>query len=147
MTNPASATSSIACLRMRIKIITGVVYVGIVLSPRPASAEKLTLACTFEDGEGNVGRERDVNQVFIDTERPQVDLRIAQTMGTNDQIDWSFQNDAVLKDNIQLVSEGSKISVVAIRFGYAILINFDRVTGLLNWMFADGSRAFRYRCR
>jgi hypothetical protein len=146
MTNPASAaSSSIACLRMRIKIITGVVCVAIVLSPQPASAEKLTLACTFENGD--FGRERDINQILIDTEHPEVDLRIAQTMGTNDPVNWMHRNDAALNDSIHLVSEGSKISVAAIRFGYAIVINFDRVTGLLNWTFADGSRAFRYRCR
>ena len=101
----------------------------------------------FEDGDGNVGRERDVNQVLIDTERPEVDLRIAQTMGTNDPINWMHKNDAALKDSIHLVSDGSKISVAAIRFGYAIVISFDGITGLLNWTFADGSRSFRYRCR
>ena len=43
-----------------------------------------------------------------------------------------------------MVSEGSKISVAAIRYGHAVVISFDRITGLLNWAFADGSRSFRY---
>ena len=63
---------------MRISIITGVIGVFVVLSALPASAEKLTLACTFESG--SFGRERDVNQVVFDTDRPRVDLRVAQTM-------------------------------------------------------------------
>ena len=91
--------------------------------------------------------ERDVNQVIFDTDRPQVDLRVAQTMGTNNPVDWIFENNAERKDSIQMVSEGSKISVAAIRYGHAVVISFDRITGLLNWAFADGSRSFRYRCR
>ena len=34
----------------RISIVTGVIGVFVVLEARPASAEKLTLACTFESG-------------------------------------------------------------------------------------------------
>ena len=48
---------------MRISIVTGVVGAFVVLSAPPASAEKLTLACTFESG--NSGTERDVNQVIF----------------------------------------------------------------------------------
>ena len=127
---------------MRIRIIAGVIC-AFVLSPPSASAEKLTLACTFESG--SLGRERAVNQVFIDTDRPQVDLRVAQTMGTNNQVDFTYENNAERKDSIPMVSEGTKISVAAIRFGYAVIISFDRTTGLLIWAFADGS--FRYKCR
>ena len=53
---------------MRISIVTGVVGAFVVLSAPPASAEKLTLACTFESG--NSGTEQDVNQVIFDTDRP-----------------------------------------------------------------------------
>jgi hypothetical protein len=112
---------------------------------RPASAEKLTLACTFETGI-NFDRERDVNQIIFDTDRPQVDLRVAQTMGTNNPVNWTFENSAERKDSIQMVSESSKISVAAIRYGHAVVISFDRITGLLNWAYADGSRSFRYKC-
>ena len=125
---------------MRISSITGVIGAFVVLSAPPASAEKLTLACTFESGSS--GREQDVNQVV--TDRPRVDLRVAQTMGP---VDYTFENNAERKDSIQMVSEGSKISVAAIRYGHAVVISFDRIAGLLNWAFADGSRSFRYKCR
>jgi hypothetical protein len=133
-------------LMMRISIVTGVISAFVVLSVRPASAEKLTLACTFESGI-NFDRERDVNQIIFDTDRPQVDLRVAQTVGTNNPVSWIFENNAERKDSIQMVSEGSKISVAAIRYGHAVVISFDRITGLLNWACADGSRSFRYKCR
>ncbi|WP_141740122.1 hypothetical protein [Bosea sp. BIWAKO-01] len=129
---------------MRISVIAGVIGALVVLGARAASAEKLTLACTFENGD--LDRERDVNQVLFDTERPLVDLRVAQTMGTDNPVNWIFQNDAASKDSIQLVSDRSRISVAAIRAGHAVVISFDRVTGLLNWAHADGSRSFRYSC-
>ena len=94
----------------------------------------------------NFDGERDVNQIIFDTDRPQVDLRVAQTMGTNNPVNWIFENNAERKDSIQMVSEGSKISVAAIRYGHAVVISFDRITGLLNWAYADGSRSFRYKC-
>ena len=126
----------------RISIVTGVIGAFVVLSAPPASAEKLTLACAFESGSS--GREQDVNQVIFDTDRPQVDLRVAQTMGP---VDYTFENNAERKDSIQMVSEGSEINVAAIRHGHAVVISSDRITGLLNWAFADGSRSFRYKCR
>ena len=131
--------------QVRIGIITGVIGALVVASAPPAATEILIFACTFESG--SFGSERDVNQVVFDTDRPRVDLRVAQTMGTNDPVAWTFENNAGRKDSIQLVSEGSKISVAAIRFGQTVVISFDRITGLLNWAFADGSRSFRYRCR
>ena len=93
---------------------------AVVLSTPAASAQKLTLACTFESG--SFGRERDVNQVVFDTDRPRVDLRVAQTMGTNNPVDYTFENNAERKDTIQMVSEGSKITVDAIRYGHAVVI-------------------------
>ena len=127
---------------MRISSITAVIGACVVLSAPPASAEKLTLACTFESG--NSVTQQDVNQVIFDTDRPRVDLRVAQTMGP---VDYTFENNAERKDTIQMVSEGSKISVAAIRYGHAVVISFDRITGLLKWAFADGSRSFLYKCR
>jgi hypothetical protein len=127
-----------------INIITGVIGVAFVLGVPSASAEKLTLACTFESGTPTTGREHDVNQVILDTDRPGVDLRVAQTMGP---VNYTFENNAERRDSIQMVSEGSRISVAAIRDDHAVVISFDRITGLLNWAFADGSRSFRYKCR
>jgi hypothetical protein len=127
------------------RIVAGVIGAAVLLGATSASAEKLTLACTFESGDFE--RERGVNEVIFDTDRPRVDLRVAQSMGTNNPVDWTFENNAERKDSIQMVSEGSRISVAAIRYGHAVVISFDRITGLLNWAFADGSRSFRYECR
>ena len=92
---------------MRISIVTGVIGAFVVLSVRPASAEELTLACTFESGI-NFDRERDVNQIIFDTDHPKVDLRVAQTMRTNNPVSWIFENNAERKDSIQMVSEDQR---------------------------------------
>ena len=111
---------------MRISIITGVIGVFVMLSALPVSAEKLTLACTFESG--SLGRERDVNQVFIFADRPQIDLRVAQTMGTAMPYNWLCENNMERKDSIRMVSVGSRISVAAIYTGHAVVVSFDRTT-------------------
>ena len=132
---------------LMMRIVTGVIGALVVLSARPASAETLTLACTFESGNSTTGWEPDVNQVIFDTDRPRVELRVAQAMATNNPVEFACENNAERKDSVQMVSEGSKISVAAIRFGHAVVISFDKSTGLLNWASADGSRSVRYKCR
>ena len=128
---------------MRIRIIAGVIC-AFVLSASSASAEKLTLACTFESG-GSDSR-RNINQVIFDTDRPQVDLRVAQTMGTDTPYNFLYENNAGRKDSIQMVSVGSKISVAAIYTGHAVVVSFDRNTGWLNWAFADDPSTFLFKC-
>ena len=113
----------------------------------PARAERLTLVCSFESGAGKVSYERQVNQILIDTELPKIDLRVAQTMGTSNPINYTYENIAGKHDSIKLVSNGPTIAMAAIRYGDAVLINYDRTTGILNWAFADGSSSFRYTCR
>ncbi|MFY9958906.1 hypothetical protein [Bradyrhizobium sp.] len=85
---------------MRTSIITGVIAAFVVLSAPSASAEKLTLACTFESG-GSDSR-KNINQVIFDTDRPQVDLRVAQTMGTDTPYNFLYENNAARKDSIQM---------------------------------------------
>ena len=85
------------------RISTGVISAFVVLSAAPASAEKLTLL--FRAAPPPPGGKQDVNQVIFDTERPRVDLRVPQTMGTDAPVDYTFENNAERKDSIQMVSE------------------------------------------
>jgi len=97
-------------LMLRISTVTGVISAFIVLNAPPASAEKVDPRMYFRGRRRQSGQ--GANQVLIDTERPEVDLRIAQTMGTDDPINM-HKNDAALKDSIHLVSDGSKISLLS----------------------------------
>jgi len=118
----------------------------LALTSAPALAEKWTLSCTFENG--SYGREHAVNQVFIDTDRPLVELRVAQTqaMGTNSER-WTYENKA--DRSIRFATQapwGPWIGFAATRSGLAVVIGFNKGTGQLNWIFADGT-SYQYRCK
>jgi hypothetical protein len=117
-----------------------------------ASSEELTLGCKFE-GSARPGpeREREINQIFIDTELPAVELRIAQTMGTSHPVRFGFRNreaKGMTDDRILLYFLGSKMSMAAIRLGVPNSIVLDRVSGSMVWAMVDGSasQAYRFRC-
>ena len=117
----------------------------LALTSPPALAEKWTLSCTFENG--SYGGEHDVNQVFIETDRPLVELRVAQTMGTKNERKWTYENKA--DRSIRFVTQapwGPCIGFAATRSGLAVVIGFNKGTGQLNWIFADGT-SYQYRCK
>jgi hypothetical protein len=94
-----------------------------------ALSEELTLVCQFVGSERpGLEREKEVNQLYIDTELPAVELRIAQTMGTSKPFYFGFRNrkvNGMTDDKILLYFLGSMV-----------------------WAGADesGSRAYRYKC-
>jgi hypothetical protein len=67
-------------------------------------------------------------------------------MGTAVPYNWLYENNAERKDSIQMLSVGSRISVAAIYTGHAVVVSFDRDTGLLNWAFPDDQDTFSFRC-
>ncbi|MDE5454160.1 hypothetical protein GWE18_15130 [Bradyrhizobium sp. CSA112] len=128
---------------------------GLVLSitiSSVAGAEKLTLACRFEGSERpGPEREKNVNQLHVDTDLPVVELRVAQTMGTSNEVYFGYRNrpaKGMTDDKILLYFLGSKMSMAAIRLGVPTSIVLDRLSGSMVWSWADetGSRAYRYRC-
>lgn len=129
-----------------------IVLVAIIV-PTISWAEQLTLPCKFEGSERSGSeREKDVNQIYIDTDLPAVELRVAQTMGTTDPVYFGFRNrqaKGMHDDKILLYILGSKMSMAAIRMGVPMSIVLDRLSGWMVWSWADetGARAFRYRCK
>ncbi len=131
-------------------ILTCLFTVGLPAIP---VAEQLTLVCIFEGSERpGPEREKDVNQIWIDTDLPAVELRVAQTMGTKNALYFGFRNrqaKGMTDDKILLYSLGSKISMAAIRMGTSTAIVLDRLSGSMVWSLAEetGSRAYRYKCK
>jgi hypothetical protein len=127
--------------------------VGVLTFCSEAMAEKITLVCKFEGSErSGFEREKDVNQILIDTDLPSVELRVAQTMGTANEIYFGYRNrpaKGMTDDKILLHFVGSKISMAAIRLGVPTAIVLDRLSGTMVWSWADesGSRAYRYKCK
>jgi hypothetical protein len=136
-----------ACQRLSTLIVIALLCVSTA-----ASSEELTLRCKFE-GSARPGpnREKEVNQIFIDTELPAVELRIAQTMGTSDAVYYGFRNreaKGMTADRILLYFLGSKMSMAAIRLGVPNSIVLDRVSGSMVWAMVDGSasQAYHFKC-
>src|SRR5262249_20292388 len=125
----------------------------VAICPAGAIAEQLTLACSFEGSERRgAEREKDVNQIWIDTDLPAVELRVAQTMGTSNEVYFGYRNRSakgMTDDKILLYSLGAKMSMAAIRLGVPTSIVLDRLSGSMVWSWADesGSRAYRYKCK
>jgi hypothetical protein len=133
--------------------LAGVTFLVLTIFPSVAVSEQITLDCKFEGSETR-GRERekDVNQIFIDTDVPAVELRIAQTMGTANQVHFGYRDREVkgtTEDKILLYFLGSKMSMAAIKLGIPTSIVLDRISGSMVWAWADerGPRAYRYVCR
>jgi len=123
------------------------------MGPTFSWAEQLTLPCKFEGSERlGAEREKDVNQIYVDTDLPVVELRIAQTMGTANEIYFGYRNrpaKGMADDKVLLYFLGSKMSMAAIRLGVPTSIVLDRLSGTMVWSWADetGSRAYRYLCK
>ena len=115
------------------------------------SAETIVLACEFEGSERTgPEREKEINQVIVDTTVPAIDLRISQTMGTTEEVNFLFSsNDQGTGDRLVLTTNGSKIAAAGIRAGVATSFALDLVSGAFVWAWAEesGSRAYRYHCR
>ena len=106
--------------------------------------------CEFEGSERtDPEREKEINQVIIDTAAPMVDLRISQTMGTAEEINFLFSNDQGTGDRLVVTTNGTKIAAAGIRAGVATTFALDLVSGAFVWAWAEGSgsRAYRYQCR
>jgi hypothetical protein len=127
--------------------------VALCVTAVPAFADQVTLACKFEGSERQgPDRETEINQIFIDTDSPAVELRIAQTMGTSKQVYFGYRNrkaKGLTDDKVLLYFVGSKMSMAAIRLGVPTSIVLDRVSGSMVWAWADqaGSRAYRFNCK
>jgi hypothetical protein len=136
------------------KAITAILCIVFVVScSTEAISEQITIACKFVGSERpGLERAKDVNQIYIDTDLPAVELRVSQTMGTPDQLSFGFRNRQVkgmTDDKILLYFLGAKMSMAAIRLGVPTAIVLDRLSGSMVWSWADesGSWVYRYRCK
>ena len=74
-----------------------------LLVSSPTRAEEITLACSFVGGErSQADQETLINQVVVNSDLPRIDLRVAETMGTTQPIDYTFmrrptQGDTLLR--------------------------------------------------
>ncbi|NPU14123.1 hypothetical protein HL667_23240 [Bradyrhizobium sp. 83012] len=139
---------------MKSAAMVGVSVLGLMIAcPTAPMSEQLTLACRFEGSEPRISDvQKDVNQLYIDTDTPMIELRIAQTMGTANPAYWTYRTRSakgMTDDKVFLYFVGSKMSMAALRLGVPTAIVLDRLSGSMVWSWADesGSFVYRYGCK
>lgn len=124
----------------------------LALTPPCADAASKTLACELIGTERPPSdREAAVNQIVFDPAVPFIELRVAQTLGTEEEISFRFDSrPSFLGENkVAVVQSERALSFAAVRFGVANGLVLDLESGDFVWSWASeaGSRAYRYRCR
>ncbi len=133
---------------------TGLRLAGLLLAVQPqwAHAASTTIACELVGTERpRSDREAGINQIVFDPDAPFIELRIAQTLGTEEEVSFRFDNrPSFMGDNkVAVVQSDQVLSFAAIRFGVPNGLSLDLVSGDFVWSWASGagSRSYRYRCR
>lgn len=106
------------------------------------AAEPIVLNCKFAEGSKGGAFASAVNSVAIDASVPSIEFRAAQTVRTNNPINYTFDNrraDAVNPLGDVLVVQVQKDAIVAggVRFGTPFAIRLDRQTNTVIWQYID----------
>lgn len=117
-----------------------------------AGASPRTLACELVGTERpRSDREAAINQIVFDPAVPFIELRIAQTLGTEEEVSFQFDNRPSLlgENKVAVLQSDQALSFAAIRYGVPNGLVLDLVSGEFVWSWASGvgSRSYRYLCR
>jgi len=116
--------------------------------PASARAEQITLVCSFTEGSHGGNYAADVNQIIIDKEKVEMDFRAAETIGSQQEVNYRFRNKG--SDRV-LFFEGTSehLSATAIRFGTPHSITIDFKAGDVIWTYIDGTKVeySKFRCK
>ena len=109
----------------------------IIWSAPPLAADPLILSCEFIDGSQGGRRAAGVNQVAIDREVPSIEFRAAETIGTENPVNYSFVNARSTMINPQgdtLVIQRHPLAIAAggVRFGSPFAIRFNETNQTLS---------------
>jgi hypothetical protein len=124
----------------------------LALTPPSAGAAPKTLACELVGTERPPSdREAAVNQIVFDPAVPFIELRVAQTLGTEEEISFRFDiRPSFLGENkVAVVQSEQALSFAAIRFGVAngLVLDLDSGDFVWSWASGAGSRSYRYLCK
>ena len=106
--------------------------------------------CKIQEATDKYHRFIAVDQVVIDIEIQQVDLRVARTMGTSEQVNWIFANRDFLgrPDSVSVKTADDGYLGIAILGSYPHFFRMTK-TGELSWAFMhpDGTLdSFKWVC-
>ncbi|AMJ60196.1 hypothetical protein [Bosea sp. PAMC 26642] len=114
-----------------------------------AQAATLTMSCAYVDGTPTNGtRDVFINQIVVNTDRPMITLRVAQTIGTNAPMEWVF--DTVNGNALSVIDQpDGSFSASGVRSGSVTAFVYAKQSGVMIWSYSSrfGGEAYRFTCR
>lgn len=114
-----------------------------------AEAATLTMSCAYVDGTPTNGtRDVFINQIIVNTDRPMITLRVAQTIGTNSPMEWVF--DTANGNALSVIDQpDGSFSASGIRSGSVTAFVYAKQSGVMIWSYSSrfGGEAYRFTCR
>lgn len=114
-----------------------------------ANAGTLTMSCAYVDGTPTTGsRDVFINQIIVNTDKPMITLRVAQTIGTTAPLEWVFDTANGNSLSISESSDGS-FSASGVRAGSVTAFVYAKQSGVLIWSYSSryGGEAYRFTCK
>jgi hypothetical protein len=114
-----------------------------------ARAGLLTMSCAYVDGTPAPGsRDVFINQIIVNTDRPMITLRVAQTIGTTAPLEWVFDTENGNSLNVMEMKDGS-FSASGVRAGSVTAFVYAKPSGVLIWSYSSrfGGEAYRFTCK
>ena len=119
------------------------------LLPVGAEARTLTMSCAYVDGTPTTGtRDVFINQIIVNTDKPMITLRVAQTIGTNSPMEWVF--DTANGNALSVIDQpDGSFSASGIRSGSVTAFVYAKQSGVMIWSYSSrfGGEAYRFTCR
>jgi hypothetical protein len=114
-----------------------------------ARAGLITMSCAYVDGTPAPGsRDVFINQIIVNTDRPMITLRVAQTIGTTAPLEWVFDTENGNALTVLELRDGG-FSASGVRAGSATSFVYAKQSGVLIWSYASrfGGEAYRFTCK
>jgi hypothetical protein len=120
-----------------------------LLAQSGVGAATLTMSCAYIDGTPTNGtRDVFINQIVVNTDRPTITLRVAQTIGTNSPMEWVF--DTLNGNALSVIDQpDGSFSASGLRSGSVTAFVYAKQSGVLIWSYSSrfGGEAYRFTCR
>jgi hypothetical protein len=133
---------------MRNLLILGLGLAGLLMS-EPSRADQIVLQCQILSGATNTFGKAD--EVVIDPEKNYAALRVARTMGTNNEVLWDFttQTKPGIDDRFTVKSSAVDGSIYGGGVRGDSAQAFQLVKGILTWtsLYEDKIASMRWRCK
>lgn len=127
-------------------VLSGIGLAGTLVA---AQAAPLTMSCAYVDGTPTTGsRDVYINQIIIDSDKPVITIRVAQTIGTTAPWEWVYDDANGNSLVVTRLKDGS-FTASGVRAGAVSSFIYSKASGVLIWSFSTryGAEAYRFTCR